>query len=432
MSSNRNLILAGAVLATATVAFTAGRMSAPGGAAADSASAAGQAAGKSTLRTGADLSGAASGAGRRGSGTRGEAETGTARGEEALAKMEEMMRITDPMERNRAWMDFINSIDPAEFESVVASFRGMGITNSRMTEYSMLLSAWAKRDPLQALAYAEANTGNRFARNTILTTWAAYDPDGAIRWARDHHEPDDEEGNPWMIGVIQGIAAHDPERATMLLKGMNYSDERGEALNAMLPNILAQGGDAARAWAEAIEDEQLKQGAIGQIAEALAAKDPAGTADWLAKNPGEAAQRRMDDVISSWMEKDPEAATAYYKNLPAGDVRTNALRGVATSMAMKDPHAAADFLDEHASDANDRVYQQFAWVSFGEAPDLAVSYIGKIANAREQERMYDRMFRGWMRRDPGAAVNWANSATLPQNVQERVQRQIQQMQQQQQ
>jgi hypothetical protein len=213
---------------------------------------------------------------------------------------------------------------------------------------------------------------------------------------------------------------------------MNYSDERGEALNAMLPNILAQGGDAARAWAEAIEDEQLKQGAIGQIAEALAAKDPAGTADWLAKNPGEAAQRRMDDVISSWMEKDPEAATAYYKNLPAGDVRTNALRGVATSMAMKDPHAAADFLDEHASDANDRVYQQFAWVSFGEAPDLAVSYIGKIANTREQERMYDRMFRGWMRRDPGAAVNWANSATLPQNVQERVQRQIQQMQQQQQ
>jgi hypothetical protein len=187
---------------------------------------------------------------------------GAVRGEEALAKMEKLMRTTDPIERSKAWLDFVNSVDPSEFESVVASFRSLGMTESRMTEYSMLLSAWAKKDPMQALEYAKENTGNRFARNTILTAWAAYDPDGAIRWAEQNHEAKEGEGNPWMIGVIQGLAASDPARASQLLASMNLSEERGEALGVLLPSILAQGPDAAKAWAAAITDESLKAGAI--------------------------------------------------------------------------------------------------------------------------------------------------------------------------
>lgn len=427
-SKNRSFTLAGAVIVASAGAFFAGRMTAPDSASAGKAAGDAPLSGKSSLRSlsGGDAAGGL--AGRREGGARGEAKGGTVRGEAAVAKMEEMMRLTDPMDRNKAWMEFINTIDPAEFESVVASFRGLGMTNTRMTEYSMLLSAWAKKDPLQALAYAEANTGNRFARNTILTTWAASDPDGAIRWAQEHHNPDDEEGNPWMIGVIQGIAASDPAKASELLTAMNFSEERGEAMAALLPSILAQGTDAAHAWAEGITDENLKQGAIGRVAEALAAKDPAGTAAWLAKNPGEAAERSMDNVISTWMEKDKDGAVAYYKGLPAGDVRTNALRGVASSLAMEDPKAAADFLDQNAAYANDRVYQQFAWTSFGQAPELAANYIGKIADPREQGRMYDRMVGGWLRRDFDAASKWVNSASLPPNVAENLQRRIQQSQ----
>ncbi|QJE97832.1 hypothetical protein [Luteolibacter luteus] len=430
--SSKNLTIAGAVVLASAGAFFAGRMTAPAGnATADKSAAESQMSGKSSRRSlgGGESSGSLSGAR---DGARGEAKGATARGEAAVAKMEEMMRLSDPMDRNKAWMEFINSIDPAEFESIVASFRGLGMTNTRMTEYSMLLSAWAKKDPLQALAYAEANTGNRFARNTILSTWAASDPDGAIRWAQEHFNGDEEDGNPWMIGVIQGLAGTDPVRASQLLTSMNFSEERGEAMAALLPTILAQGPEAAQAWATAITDDNLKQGAIGRVAEALAAKDPAGTAAWLAENPGEAAQRSMDNVLSTWMEQDKDAAMAYYKTLPSGDVRTNALRGVASSLALENPQAAADFLDQNAAYANDRVYQQFAWSSFGQAPDLAANYIGKITDAREQERMYDRMIGGWMRRDFNAATNWINSTSLPTNVSERLHRRVQQMQERQQ
>ncbi len=433
--SNRNLTLAGAIVVASTGAFIAGRMTAPSAADAGAAKAADTSlSGKTASRGGDSADGSASSPARRLADRAASREKAgkASSGDEALAKMEELMRTTDPIERTKAWLDFVNSIDPSEFESVVASFRSMGITESRMTEYAMLLSAWGKTDPLQALAYAQANTGNRFARTTILSTWATYDPAGAIQWAEQNHEAEEGEGNPWMIGIIQGLASTDPARASQLLAAMPYSEERGEALSVLLPSILAQGNDAAKAWAEGIADDALKQGAIARVAEAMAAKDPAGTADWLARNPGEAADRSMDNVISAWMETDKDGAVAYFQALPSGDIRSNALRGVANSMAMEDPKAAADFLDAHAADANDRVYQQFVWHSFGEAPEIAANYIGKISNPREQEQMYGRMLDGWLRRDFNAATNWISSNSLPATVHERLQARIAEIQQRQQ
>jgi len=429
-ASKRNLTLAGALIVASAGAFFAGRMTAPG--AGGAAASADHAQSRKISSRGDGADDAAGATGRRAAGERTGAKASSVQGAKAIAKMEELMRVTDPMERSKAWLDFINSIDPSEFESVVASFRDLGLTDSRMSEYSMLLSAWAKKDPLQALAYAEENTGNNFARNTILTTWAASDPDAAIRWAKEHHEGEEEEGNPWMIGVIQGIASSDPARAAQLLAEMPFSEERGEALGALLPHLLAQGADAAHAWAVGIKDDQLKQAAIGRVAEALATKDPAGTAAWLMSNPGEAALRSMDNVITTWMEQDKDAAVAYYKGLPSGPERSSALRGVANSMAMENPRAAADFLDANAADADDRVYQQFAWNSFGQAPDISASYIGKIADPREQERMYNRLLDGWMRRDFNAASTWINGNPLPQNVSQRMQQRMQEIQQRQQ
>ena len=435
--ASRNLTLIGAVAVASAGAFFAGRMTAPGNGSSSTRGSDSVLAGKASGRSGGGSDQADGLSGRR-DGGRGDSSKGkdsaATRGEKSIAKMQELMLVTDPMERNKAWLDYLNKMDPAEFEAVVADFRGSGLTNTRMAEYSMLLTAWAKRDPMQALAYAEANTGNRFARNTILTSWASSDPDAALRWAQEHFKGDgkNEEGNPWLIGVIEGIAANDPVRASQLLTEMPFSAERGEALAALMPHLLAQGPDAARKWAEGITDEQLKQGAIGRVAETLAAKDPAGTAEWLARNPGEASDRAMDDVISTWMSQDKDAATAYSKALPAGEMRTSALRGVANSMAMQDPRAAAAFLDANAADANDGVYQQFSWHAFGEAPDLAVNYISKITDAREQERMYGRMLDGWLRRDPAAATTWINGNNLPQNVRNRMQERMQQQQQRQQ
>jgi hypothetical protein len=338
-----------------------------------------------------------------------------------LAKLESIVRGENALDRNRALLAFIDQLGPGDFEEAVARFRELGITESRFGEYALLLSAWAKADPMAALTYAKENTGSRFATNTILTAWASADPEAAIRWAETNHEG--EGANPYLAGIIRSLAGTDPARATQLLTGMPRSQERGEALDAMLPHLLTQGADATRSWIEGITDESLRSGAMMRTAEQLAAIDPAGTAAWLLANPGEATQRRMDDVYSAWARKDEQAAMSSLAALPSGENRTNALRGMVSSVAIRDPKAAVSMMDRFPSDVTDRVVQNMVWHSFGNDPSVAVNQIARITDQRERERMYGRTLEAWMERDSTAALAWMKTNPVPPAVQERLNRQ---------
>ena len=416
-----------AVALTGVGAFLAGRYTMPDGRSTNDSlpTKATHSAGTSSTLAGHDAAGAATRVAHSAAGAK-KAETA------AIARMRAVLNQGDPLSRTRAWLAFLDKLSAAEFESVTTAFRENGVDSSRMGEYAMLLTAWAKLDPLAALDFAKTNTGSPFARQTILAAWAATDPESAIHWAEQNHEGDG--ANPWMVGIIRGLANTDPERAASLMQAMPRSQERGEALDALLPTILDRGAAATHDWIAAIPDETLRNGAMSRVAERLAQSDPAGTASWLAANPGEATNRSIDDVMSVWIQKDKTAAVDYYQSLPAGDTRTNALRGLINSLATSDPRAAADFLERNSAYTSDPVYQQFVWHSFGEAPDLAANYIGRIADPTQRDATYRRMLDAWLRRDLPAASQWINNAApqLSPDVQQHLNRSIQRLNQQQQ
>ena len=339
---------------------------------------------------------------------------------ERLARLESIVRGENPLDRNRALLAFIDQLGPDDFEDAVAHFRGLGITESRFGEYALLLSAWAKDDPTAALAYAKENTGNRFASNTILTTWASIDPEAAIRWAETNHEGDG--ANPYMEGVIRSLAGNDPFRATELLTSMPRSVERGNALDAILPHLLTQGNDATRAWISEITDDSLRNGAMLRVAKRLAVTDPADTATWLVANPGDATQRRMDDVYRTWANQDLDAAASSLTTLRDPENRSDALRGIVGSVAGKDPDAAIIMMNRHPDDVNDRVVEDFVWNSFGNDPSVAVNEISRMTDERQRNRMYGRTVSRWMRQDSVAANSWMESNPIPDNVREWIDR----------
>jgi hypothetical protein len=410
----KSLTLAAALVLIGAGSFMAGRISSPQTPPADAPE--GPAVTKSTRS--ANPSAGAEGTSGKSDRSRGPSRAGDPA--DRLTRLESIVRGEDPLDRNRALLAFIDSLGPGDFLTAVEHFRSLGITESRLGEYAMLLSAWAKTDPLAALDYASANTRGRFATHTILATWAASDPEAAIRWAETHHEGDG--ANPHLAGIIRSLAGTDPARATQLLTGMPRSQERAEALDAFLPHLLVQGGEATRAWIESLTDDALRNGAMMRAAEKLAASDPAGTAAWLLANPGEATQRRMDDVYSAWARKDEQAALSSLTALPAGENRSNALRGLVTSIATKDPSAAVSMMDRFPNDVNDRTVQQFVWHSFGNDPSVAVSQIARIADEGQRNRMYGRALEAWLDRDPASANAWMRTNPLPPAVQERLNR----------
>ncbi len=324
--------------------------------------------------------------------------------QDRLARLESIMRGENPLHRNRALLAYIDQLGPGDFAGAVAHFRSLGLTEGRMGEYSLLLTAWAQADPLSALAYAKENTSNGFAAGTILTSWASTDPEAAIRWAKANHQGD--AANPYLPGIIRGIAESDPARATELLAGMPRSEERGKGLDFILPHLLQQGTDATRAWIAAITDDSLRNGAMMRVAEKLAATDPAGTVAWLLANPGEASQRRIDDIYSAWSKKDEQAAWNSFKTLPAGEARSNALRGMITSAAVQNPKAAFSLMDRYPNDVNDRLVQNFIWHSFGNDPATAVAAIARIGDQKQRDQMYRRTLNAWKQEDPASADAW--------------------------
>lgn len=331
-----------------------------------------------------------------------------------LARLESIVRGENPYERNRALLAFLDRLAPGDFESVVDHFRSLGMTEERLGEYGLILAAWAKADPLAALAYAKAKTENPFAGRAILASWATEDAAAAIRWAQNNHQG--EGANPWLIGVIRGIAATDIDGATDLLKSMPRSVERGEALDALLPHLLAKGNEPTRTWISSIDDEALRNGAMMRAAEALAKTDPAGTVAWLMENPGEALDRRLDDVFGIWAKQDEAAARSALNTLPAGEVRSDALRGVVTRLALSKPNEAVALMDQYPDEVNDRTVRNFIWHSFGKDPAAALGEVSRIGDEDRRNEMYRRAMGAWMRRDVNAAKAWLSANPLPESV----------------
>lgn len=329
-------------------------------------------------------------------------------------RLEAIVRGENALDRSRAFLAFIDTLGPDEFEDAVAHFRSLGITQDRMGEYSMLLTAWAKADPTAALAYAQTNTQGDFARTTILSTWAANDPNAAIRWAEANHDGDGP--NPHLAGVIRGIASQDPNRATELLTSMPRSRERGQALDAMIPHLVAMGVDEARKWINQLDDEALRNGALERTASRIAQIDPAAAVDMLLANPGQAADRRFDEVFRMWASQDQSAAIDSMKSLPAGEIRSNALRGIVSNTVSRDPAAAVAMLDTYASDVNDDVIRSAAWGAFRQDPSVSVGLIARYSDPNTQNRMYRRTLGIWLEQDPAAARTWINSNRLPEDV----------------
>lgn len=322
----------------------------------------------------------------------------------AAAKLETIVRNEDAVERYRLMLSFIDGLAPDGFEDAVGNFRSMEMTEERLGEYAMLLSAWAKVDPIGALDYAKKNTQNPFATDTILAAWASKDPEAAIRWAQENHKG--EGANPFLVGIIRALAATDPLRATQLLTSMPRSVERGAALDGILPALLSQGDAATREWIEALKDDSLRNGAMMRVAEKFARTDPQGTMAWLLANPSEATQRRMDDVFRTWAKNDESAAMSAYLALPTGENRSNALRGIVSNLADRDPQQAVALMDKYSSDVSERMVRHFAWQTFGDNPQIAVDQIGRVQDQDTRAWMYRRLVGSWIERDSAAASQW--------------------------
>ncbi|MFT6178285.1 MAG: hypothetical protein ACJAQT_000114 [Akkermansiaceae bacterium] len=338
------------------------------------------------------------------------------------AKVRELKDMSDPIARAEGFLELVRNLGPDEYLSALAAFREGGINNEQFGEYRLLLTAWAKVNPLEALDYAKENTGTPFARQTILTAWAKNDSEGAVTWARENfdNEGDENRANPWMIGVIEGIASSDLGRATQLLEELPFSRGRGEALEAVFTEVSAGGNEDAKLWVAQLTDPKLKEGAAARLAGELAQENPQGAAEWASSLGPDVMKRSAGTIVSNWAEADLNAARTWVAG-QSQDIIAASGPSLVEKMIQKEDIATASawLADFEGMPEFDDSVRTFVRNSAQEQPEVAADWIMKLTNERDQTGTFHRILRGWEQKDKAGAMDYIRNNPVPESIAKR-------------
>ncbi len=251
-----------------------------------------------------------------------------------------------------------------------AAFSGLGYGAAE----SMIVKAWAKRSPSDALDWIRGLDGESGSRATValFSEWMQNDPFAAIETA-------------WTLADDRRSLAHhaiarvwakkDWEEAKKWVESLP-ADGRDEIMGIALSSLVEK--DSAKAANEVIlmNESKGRDEAMLQIANSLATDDCNRAAEWMMNHASESIQiRAAPDIVASWMIEDFDKAKAWVGSLAEGKVRDVVLSRFLTSDASGAP---AERL-ERAMTIKD--------------PDSRMSSIGKIA-------------RSWLNQDRAAAVQF--------------------------
>jgi len=404
-----NYPIAAAILAGGTVLFLLGRMSSHSGGHGNGVTSADESRASSntaaTASTSMDV--------RSTSGPKRVKATRTTGASGRMDDLAGILRQGNPLERNRAFLKWMDGLNPSQIPEAIGQLRSMGLTDSRRGEYALLLSFWAAQDPTAAMADVMARGNSQRSVEIILDTWARNDPEAAIAWARTAQADDPEN----LAMVLGRLVSSDPARVNELLSTLSPGKPQDEAISEILRNSLIEGPQAARDWIGSIPDPTLQGNAIVQVAGDMAKIDPVGTAAWLKGLSGPAAQDGTFHLMAEWQQKDAAAAAAYFEAMPAGITRGRALGGIVASLSRDNPSAAAALMEQYPGDASETVISEFVNGAARSDPAFAVNYVQRISDPARQNAALDRVLSRWMRRDRAAAMAWAQSNPVPADIQ---------------
>ncbi len=343
-----------------------------------------------------------------------EERTGAARSVDTDLKA--ILESTSRLDRTQRLLAFLDRLPADQFASVYEEFRNMPGVNLRGSERSLILQAWAERDPHSALSFLQEKGAEDWERETTVATWAANDPQAAFAWAQTAQ--DEGNINNWLLGATRGIAATDPELARDFLAQLE-GDTRNQALDAMRPYVMQYGFDYATAWIAGVGDEEMRNRASRSMARDLVEADPARAAQWNGAMTNVELRRDVSETVADrWARTDLDSARAWVERLPE-DTKSEAAEGVARRYAQQDPVAAAQWLAGLGNNPDlDGARRIFIEESFRNSPQTSLEFVANLSDQRAQVGYYQRYLGGWMRRDENAARQWlnSNSRNLPPQV----------------
>jgi hypothetical protein len=342
---------------------------------------------------------------------------------EMPARLSDALRDRDVLTRTYRLAEALQELDDRDIDAAVAVLEAqrLGVTEG---EVRLFMLAWCRFDPAGAFAWADAWPGPW--RSTLVRTaifaWGVRDPEGAVQAFGGLETARREE---LRASLISGWARSDDRAGlTEFLFSRPAGPERSRYLGVLLAELLQDGPEAIRSWAEAVPVDaphQARVTAFMTAGGALAQKDPSdATALIEAHQQFEYAQPALKPIARRWVDHhDPQGLFDWLLSLPANEGRAEAVEAGFSRWWSKAPQDAGAWLRAAPkSEALDPAVAVYARHLSRTSAEQAVEWAEGIHDEALRRRTLAPILRLWSREDPSAARAWMDGQHLPRELQQ--------------
>ena len=302
------------------------------------------------------------------------------------------LRSSHPVQRLEAFAELLKNPNQSSIDSALEAYNSLPHGPGRFSELKMISYSWGQVDPVSALQWANSQKhwDQHVARASIMDAWARNDSDGAIQWAKENF---DGEENPYFVGIINGLSEKSLPQATDLMTELPYGRVRGRSAAILFEKVWSKGEDVALHWAEHLPEGSLQDFAYGELGSKLASQDISRAVEWVESMAESSVKVAVSEDVSREMaRKDPQKAANWASNLPNGKSKNVSLLQVAEMWTRTDPIATAEWINQIPADINkDPLIETLVNKIHKSDPENAKIWAESITNPDRRKHMLQKV-----------------------------------------
>jgi hypothetical protein len=308
----------------------------------------------------------------------------------------------------------VQALDPALIKEALAEVEAMKDERFQTRLRNMLLSRWGESDPKAALTYIQGLNldGGSFPFNVVKSVISSWaEKDFTAAKAWVEELPPGTNRRQSAMGDLAfALAQKDPAAALSLARSLPGDDGQRFLIGALYGWSLKD-ADAAIAYAVQLPDLGFT---LAYMFGRIASKDPVKAINLLEQIPSENDQNQaLKRIGNAWAESDPKAALDWANQQTDPKVKSEILKGVIDGMAQKDPNRALELAQSLPANEREGRINYILGILSESDPEGAVGYAMNLPSNKSTNFNVSRLAGQWISSDPQGALGWFDSLTDP-------------------
>ena len=244
--------------------------------------------------------------------------------------------------RHGSWMESFAKVNPEQAAQMLTTLK-IPADSSGWTATARMLAEKNVDAAYSWVTSLPPEVQNR-AMGTVLATLATTDPAGALAKANLMTDSSQRQSN--QMSILHQWCQQDLTDFTQAAQTMS-----GELRSSAFSSIIARklGGDPAEAAnfilslqrSQREEDVKAAAGKFGELGAKWGGMDPQAATAWIKQVPNEElGQQFISGLVQEWTQSDPAAASVWIRDLPVGKGRDQAVVNLINNITSTDPSSA--------------------------------------------------------------------------------------------